>query len=43
VRGKPLSLKVQEVVTQIALVMLIAFALFVSWQDIIKFTPIGGK
>lgn len=43
VRGKPLSLKVQEVITQIALVMLIAFALFVSWQDVIKFTPFGGK
>ncbi|MBD3425683.1 MAG: RIP metalloprotease RseP [Candidatus Omnitrophica bacterium] len=43
IKGRPVSLKVQEVVTQIALVMLIAFALFVSWQDLIKFTPLGGK
>ena len=42
-RGRPLSIKVQEVVTQVALVLLIAFALFVSWQDIIKFTPLGGR
>ncbi|MFH1665287.1 MAG: RIP metalloprotease RseP [Candidatus Omnitrophota bacterium] len=42
-RGKPLSLKVQEFVTQIALVMLISFAVFISWQDIKKFTPFGEK
>ena len=42
-RGKPLSIKVQEIITQAALILLIAFALFVSWQDILKFTPLGGK
>ncbi|MFC1570695.1 RIP metalloprotease RseP [Candidatus Omnitrophota bacterium] len=42
-RGKPLSVKVQEVITQVALVLLIAFALFVSWQDVMKFTPLGNK
>lgn len=42
-RRKPLSARTQEVITQVALAMLIAFALFVSWQDILKFTPLGGK
>ena len=42
-RGRPLSLKVQEIITQVALVLLIAFAVFVSWQDLLKFTPLGGK
>ncbi|MFH1877822.1 MAG: RIP metalloprotease RseP [Candidatus Omnitrophota bacterium] len=42
-RGRPLSLKFQEIITQIALVLLILFALFVSWQDLLKFTPLGGK
>ena len=42
-RGRPLSIKTQEIITQAALILLIAFALFVSWQDIIKFTPFGGK
>ncbi|MFH1394692.1 MAG: RIP metalloprotease RseP [Candidatus Omnitrophota bacterium] len=40
-RGKPVSMKVQEIVTNIALVLLIALALFISWQDILKFTPLG--
>ena len=43
VRGRPLSVKTQEVITQAALVLLIAFALFVSWHDLLKFTPFGGK
>lgn len=43
IRKKPLSAKVQEVITQIALVLLIALALFVTWHDVIKFTPLGGK
>ncbi len=43
IRKRPLSIKVQEVITQIAIVMLIAFALFISWQDVLKFTPLGGK
>ncbi len=42
-RGRPLSIRVQEVVTQAALVLLIAFALFISWQDLVKFTPLGGR
>lgn len=42
-RGRPLSVRTQEVITQAALVLLIAFAVFVSWQDILKFTPLGGK
>ena len=42
-RGKPLSVRTQEIITQAALVLLIAFAVFVSWQDILKFTPLGGK
>lgn len=42
-RKKPLSIKVQEIITQVALVIIIAFALFVSWQDLLKFTPLGGK
>jgi len=42
-RGRPLSIKVQEIITQAALVLLIAFALFVSWQDLLKFTPLGGR
>lgn len=42
-RGKPVSLKVQEVITQVALILLIIFALFISWQDLLKFTPLGGK
>jgi len=41
--GRPVSIKVQEVITQVAVVLLIAFALFISWQDILKFTPLGGK
>ncbi|MCQ9207506.1 MAG: RIP metalloprotease RseP [Omnitrophica bacterium] len=35
-RGKPVSLKTQEIVGQVALYALIAFALFVSWNDITK-------
>ncbi len=42
-RGKALSLKAQEIVTQAALILLIGFALFVSWQDIVKILPFGGK
>ncbi|MFH1305544.1 MAG: RIP metalloprotease RseP [Candidatus Omnitrophota bacterium] len=42
-RGKPLSVKAQETITQIALVLLIVFMLFVSWQDLLKFTPLGKR
>ena len=41
IRKKPVSVKVQEVLTQVALVALVAFALFVSWNDVMKFTPLG--
>ncbi len=40
-RGRPLSVRVQETMARIALVLLLAFALFISWQDLIKFTPLG--
>ncbi|MFH1310653.1 MAG: RIP metalloprotease RseP [Candidatus Omnitrophota bacterium] len=43
VRGKPISIKIQETVTNIALVLLIALVLFISWQDILKFTTLGKK
>jgi len=42
-RGKPLSVRVQEVITQAAFILLIDFALFISWQEILKFTPLGGQ
>ena len=42
-RGRPVSVRVQEIVTQIALILLILFVVFVSWQDLLKFTPLGGK
>jgi len=40
-RGKPVSVKFQEVLTNIAVVLLISLVLFVSWQDLLKFTPLG--
>jgi len=43
ITGKPVSAKVQEYLTNAALVVLIAFAVFVSWQDVLKFTPLGGR
>ena len=43
ISGRPVSAKVQEYLTNAALVLLIAFAVFVSWQDVLKFTPLGGK
>ena len=42
-RGKPVSPRTQEVVGNIALYILIAFALFVSWNDIVKFVPFTKK
>jgi regulator of sigma E protease len=41
IRKRPLSLKVQGVITQVAFVILLAFALLVSWQDMMRFTPVG--
>ncbi|MBF0493892.1 MAG: site-2 protease family protein [Candidatus Omnitrophica bacterium] len=40
-RGKPLSLKAQEAIANVAVFILIAFAVFVSFQDVKKFTPLG--
>jgi regulator of sigma E protease len=40
IRGRSVSPHAQEVVGQIALYILIAFALFVSWNDIMKFFPL---
>jgi len=41
VRGRALSAKVQEVITQVALLLILAFAIFICWQDILRFTPLG--
>ena len=35
-RRKPLSPKVEQVITQIAVTLLIMLAIFVSWNDILK-------
>ena len=43
IRGRALSTKVQEVITQIALILILALAVFICWQDILRFTPLGGK
>ncbi|MFA6636922.1 MAG: RIP metalloprotease RseP [Candidatus Omnitrophota bacterium] len=43
IMGRPVSVKVQEILTNAALILLIAFALFVSWQDVIKFRLLGGR
>lgn len=40
-RGKPISIRAQEAITNVALVFLITFAVFVSWQDVKRFTPVG--
>ncbi|MBU0570965.1 MAG: RIP metalloprotease RseP [Candidatus Omnitrophica bacterium] len=42
-RSRPLSTRTQEVITNAAFVLLISFAIFVSWQDVIRFTPFGKK
>ena len=36
-RGKPVSHRTQEIITQVALYLLITLVLFVSWNDITKF------
>jgi len=36
-RKKPVSVKTQEIIGQVALYVLVAFALFVSWNDVTKF------
>ncbi|NQU94974.1 MAG: RIP metalloprotease RseP [Candidatus Omnitrophica bacterium] len=42
-RGKPVSPRTQEMIGNVALYVLIAFALFVSWNDIMKFLPFMKK
>jgi len=36
-KGRPIDKKIQEVVQQVALVLLITFMLFVSWNDVLRF------
>ena len=36
-RGRPLAVKVQEKVQQVALALLITFVVIVSWNDVVKF------
>ena len=40
-RGKPVSVRFQEIVTNIALFLLIGFALFVTYNDVLKLIPSG--
>ena len=35
-RGKPINPRTQEIITQVAVVLLIAFAVAVSWQDVMR-------
>ncbi|MEE9500303.1 MAG: RIP metalloprotease RseP [Candidatus Omnitrophota bacterium] len=42
-RGKPVSPRTQEAISQVALYLLIALALFISWNDITKFLPFMKK
>ncbi|MGB2600357.1 MAG: RIP metalloprotease RseP [Candidatus Omnitrophota bacterium] len=42
-RGRPLSPKVQENITNVAFILLMSLILFVTWQDLLKFTPLGRK
>ena len=42
-RGKPVSPRTQETIGNIALYILITFALFISWNDIVKFLPFMKK
>ena len=36
-RGKPVSARTQEIIGQVALYLLIALALFISWNDVTRF------
>jgi len=38
-RGKPVSARTQEMVSQVALYILLGFVLFVSWNDVSRFLP----
>jgi regulator of sigma E protease len=38
-RGKPVSPRIQEAIGQVALYLLIALAVFISWNDVAKFLP----
>ncbi len=43
IRHRPLSVRLQDILTQIALIMLLSFAVFVSWQDIVRIYSSWGK
>ena len=43
IKGKPLSAKTQEIVTQIAFYMLMALVVFVTWNDIARRLPFFKK
>jgi len=42
-RGRPLTPKVQENITNVAFIILMTLILFVTWQDLLKFTPLGKR
>lgn len=42
-RGRQVSPRTQEAISQVALYILLAFALFVSWNDLTKFLPFWKK
>jgi regulator of sigma E protease len=42
-RGRPLAPKVQENITNVAFILLMTLILFVTWQDLLKFTPLGKR
>ncbi|MFH1847542.1 MAG: RIP metalloprotease RseP [Candidatus Omnitrophota bacterium] len=42
-KGRPISIKVQEIMSYAAIALLISFMLFVSWQDILKTPLFAGK
>jgi regulator of sigma E protease len=41
IKGSPVSMKVQSALANIAVVLLIALAVFISFNDLMKFTPLG--
>lgn len=40
-KGRPVTVKVQEAITQVALFLLIALFVYASWNDILRLTPLG--
>ena len=41
IKGRPVTVKVQEAITQVALFLLIALFVYASWNDILRLTPLG--